>query len=117
MQDKVYSRLGLAEKAGRIASGGFLTEKTVKEGKAEAVIIAADCSRRTAETIRNKCSYYRVPSRTYGTKEGLGKALGKESRSCAAVLDRGFADSILQKIDETDSQTDDITDKKEGEVD
>ena len=31
MQDKVYSMLGLAAKAGKVTSGGFLTEKAVKE--------------------------------------------------------------------------------------
>lgn len=100
MQDKIYSMLGLAAKAGKVTSGGFLTEKAVKERRAKLVIIAADASAGSADTIRNKCDYYKVPCRIYGLKEDLGNAIGKEDRTCAAVLDQGFAGSILKKIDE-----------------
>ena len=39
MNDKVISLLGLAERAGKIASGEFAAEKAVKTGKARLIIV------------------------------------------------------------------------------
>ena len=44
MNDKVISLLGLAERAGKIASGEFAAEKAVKIGKARLIIVAEDAS-------------------------------------------------------------------------
>ena len=41
---KVLSMLGLAAKAGKVASGEFSTEKEVKSGNACLVIVAEDAS-------------------------------------------------------------------------
>ena len=41
---KVYSLLGLAAKAGRLKSGEFMTEQSVKDGKGVLVIVAGDAS-------------------------------------------------------------------------
>ena len=35
----------------------------------------------------------------YGTRETIGKAVGKDNRSAAALLDQGFANSIMKQID------------------
>ena len=40
MINKTLSLLGLAQKAGRVASGEFSTEKAVKEGRAFLVIVS-----------------------------------------------------------------------------
>ena len=42
MVNKVYSMIGLAEKAGNVVSGEFSTEKAVKSGKACLVILAPE---------------------------------------------------------------------------
>lgn len=44
---KVLSMLGLAAKAGKVASGEFSTEKEVKSGNACLVIVAEDASDNT----------------------------------------------------------------------
>ena len=41
-QDKTLAMIGLAQKAGKIVSGEFATEKAVKTGKAALVIVAGD---------------------------------------------------------------------------
>ena len=43
-QDKALAMIGLAQKAGKIVSGEFATEKAVKTGKAALVIVAGDAS-------------------------------------------------------------------------
>ena len=43
-RNKVLGLLGLAEKAGKVRSGEFSTEKAVKSGKAGLVIVSEECS-------------------------------------------------------------------------
>lgn len=103
MQDNVLSSLGLAEKAGKVESGGFLTEKAVKSRRAKLVILAEDAKKNTVKSLSDKCIYYKIPVCTYGTKQQLGHAIGKDERSCLAVTDPGFAKMIRSKI-KTDTQ-------------
>ena len=42
---------------------------------------------------------HQVPLRLVGTKEELGRALGKEMRAVILVNDAGFAKSLLAEID------------------
>lgn len=46
-QDKVLSLIGLATKAGKTASGEFMTEREVKSGRAALVVLAKDSSENT----------------------------------------------------------------------
>ena len=86
--------LGLAQRAGRIESGEFSTEKAVKKGKASLVVVASDASGNTKKKFRDMCSYYGVSIRTGPEKEVLGHAIGCEMRASLAVTDSGFADAI-----------------------
>ena len=58
MNDKVISLLGLAERAGKIASGEFAAEKAVKTGKARLIIVAEDASDNTKKKFSDMCKYY-----------------------------------------------------------
>ena len=40
--NKIFSLLGLATRAGRLSSGEFLTEKSVREGSAQLVLVGTD---------------------------------------------------------------------------
>lgn len=97
-KDKVLSMVGLATRAGKVASGEFSTEKAVKSHRAHLVLIAEDASDNTKKMFTNMCAFYQVPIRIYGTKETLGRAMGKELRASLALLDRGFAGSVLKLI-------------------
>lgn len=90
--------LGLAAKAGNIASGEFSTEKSVKEGKAYLVIVAGDASDNTKKHFRDMTTFYEVPMFIYSEKETLGHAIGKEFRASLSVNNEGFAKSIAEKI-------------------
>ena len=77
-QNKTLSLLGLAQKAGRIASGEFSTEKAVKEGRAFLVIVSEEASANTSKKFVNMCTYYRVPCWKYkerGTGSGHRKRI------------------------------------------
>ncbi len=98
-QDKIYTLLGLAMKGRNVVSGEFSTENAVRGGSAMLVIVAEDASDNTKKRFRDKCSFYQVPIYTYGTKEELGHAMGKEPRSSVAVTDKGLARALADHLE------------------
>ena len=96
--DKVLAYLGLATRAGKIQSGEFSTEKSVKAGKAAMVIVAEDASNNTKKKFTNMCTFYKVPIYIYGTKETLGASIGRELRASLALEDTGFCNAIKKQI-------------------
>lgn len=98
--DGILSLIGMAKKAGKVVSGEFSTEKAVKEKKARLVIVANDASDNTKKLFTNKTAFYKIPLRFYSDKENLGHGIGCEIRTSVAVLDDGFANAIIKKIDE-----------------
>ena len=97
--NKALSLISLATKAGKTASGEFCTEKEVKSGKAELVIVAEDASDNTKQKFKNMCEFYEVSIYFYGDKDTLGHAMGKEFRASLAVTDLGFAKGIIKHLD------------------
>lgn len=91
--------LGLAERSRNLASGEVSVENAVKSGKAWLVIVPTDASDNTVKKFKNMCEYREIPFARYGTKESLGHAIGKEERSSIAVLQEGFAESILKQLE------------------
>lgn len=96
--NKAYGMIGMAMKAGKVASGEFATEKAVKSGKAALVIVSEAASENTKKKFRNMCDYYKVPVCFFGEKEELGHAIGKEFRASLAVLDTGLAKAIEKNL-------------------
>jgi len=90
--------IGMAMKAGKLASGESGTEKAVKTGKAALVIVSEAASENTKKKFRNMCDYYQVPIYFFGEKEELGHAIGKEFRASLAVLDEGLAKAIEKNL-------------------
>ena len=101
---KALSLVSLATKAGKTASGEFCTEKEVKTGMAELVIVAEDASANTKKKFKNMCDFYAVPIYFYGDKDTLGHAMGKEFRATLAVTDAEFAKGIKKHL-ETEGYT------------
>lgn len=98
MNDKALSMIGIAVKARKAVSGESQTEKAVKAGEAGLVIVAGDASDNTKKLFRNKCEFYQTKLVFYGTRESLGRCMGKELRSSLAITDEGLAEAILEKI-------------------
>jgi len=96
--DKVYSFMGLAMKAGKLVSGEEGCEKTIRSEKAFLVITADDASENTIKKFQNACEYRKVPFFRFGSKEAIGRLLGKEIRSVIAITDSGFAQKLTELI-------------------
>lgn len=94
-QNKIYSLLGLAMRGHNLVSGETQTLEAVKKGSARLVILAEDASGNTRKLFTNKCEYYRVPVFQWGTRESLGRAIGKDLRSSMGVCDAGLANSLI----------------------
>ena len=98
-RDKVLSLISLATKAGRCASGEFMTEGQTKSGRASLVVVAEDASDNTKKLFFNKCKYYKIPCFVYGSKQELGEATGNDSRASIAITDRGFSETINRLLE------------------
>ena len=96
--NKVLSLLGLATKAGKVASGEFSTEKSVKTGKGFLVLVADDASQNTKKKFQHMCDFYEVPIYFIANKEELGRFCGKEFRASLAVQDENFAKAMLKEL-------------------
>lgn len=100
-QNKILSLLGLARKSGNVVSGEFQTEKAVKAGKAELVIISREASDNTKNKFQNMCGFYHVPFYIWGDSDELGHAIGREFRMSVAVMENGFAEAIMKQMKES----------------
>lgn len=98
-QNKILSLLGLAAKGRNVVSGEFQTENAVKDGSAMLVLVAMDASANTKKLFTNKCSNYKIPVFEYGTKESLGRAIGRDMRSSLAIRNAGLAKAIIKHLE------------------
>lgn len=98
MYNGILSLLGLAQKAGKIASGDFAAEKAILAGKAKLILIAEDAVDETKKKYCTLAEEYRVDCVTVGSKIELGTAIGKDFRAVAVILDDGFKKGIQKKL-------------------
>lgn len=98
MINNQLSMLGLAAKAGKVVSGGFMTEQAIMEGSASFVILAEDASDNTKKKFINKCKFYQVPYVICGNMDELGHMIGKEARTSLAIIDEGFGNQFIKRF-------------------
>ena len=98
MRNKVFQMLGIAAKSGNVASGEFSTEKAVKTGQAYLVIVSEEASANTNKMFTNMTDFYEVPMYVFGTKDELGRCIGKEFRASLAITDENLANAVEKKL-------------------
>lgn len=96
---KLCNAIGLAMKAGKLVSGDFAAEKTIRANRAKLILLDADASDNTADK-------YGQLARAKGcglvSVEALGDAIGKPARMVAAVTDDNFKKLILGAVQGAD---------------
>jgi len=97
-KQKVFNLIGLATKAGKVKSGEFSTEQSIKKGRACLVILAEEASENTKKRFQDMCKNYHVNICFFGSKAELGRFTGKEMRASLAVEDKGFAEAIGKRM-------------------
>ena len=75
--------LGLAQKAGKLASGDYAVRSALKNGKAKLLLMAEMSDTPVVECL---------------TRDELGWAIGKAKRTAVVVLDNSFANMINKNI-------------------
>ena len=81
----ILGTLGLAMKAGKLVSGEFMTERSIKDGEAKLVIIADDASPGTKKNFTDSCKYYHVPIIFISDKETLELFADEVIEGCGHV--------------------------------
>ena len=97
-EQKILSFLGLATKAGRTISGSDAVAEAIVRECAYLVLVAEDASEGTAEKIAFLSRQSGISFCRFSTREQLGKFMGKADRAVAAVTDEGFADRLIQLL-------------------
>jgi len=88
---KLLSYLGLAMRAGKLATGEDGALRAIRSGQARLVVMSTDASANTQKKFRDKCRFYQVELAECCTRQKLGAAIGKPERVVIAVLDSGLA--------------------------
>lgn len=97
--NRVLSLLSIAAKAGKVVSGGFMSERAIQDGSAYLVLIAENASDNTRKKFTDKCTYYHIPYRIFSDSDTLGNRIGKQSRTTVTVTDAGLAEQITNRLD------------------
>lgn len=94
MNTRIQSLIGIARRAGKVASGDAQIEAMLKKRKGFLLIIAED-----AHGAQKKYTQWandiKLPVYVTGTKLELGRLIGLSPRSAVLILDQGFAKAIL----------------------
>ncbi len=87
--------LGLAQKAGKLASGDYAVRSALKNGKAKLLLVAADAAEKDMYFMAEMSD---TPVVECLTRDELGWAIGKAKRTAVVVLDNSFANMINKNI-------------------
>ncbi|CAA7602539.1 50S ribosomal protein L30e-like [Acididesulfobacillus acetoxydans] len=95
MTEKVKALLGLARRAGKVASGDAQVEAMLKKGRGYLLLLAEDVPAAQKKYLQwaRDCHLEVVIA---GHKEELGLCLGLSPRAAVLILDQGFAGAILE---------------------
>ena len=97
-EKKIEGLLGMAQRAGKTASGDVAIRKAIASGQAAALVVAEDVSERTKEAVMKEASKEKIPVYAILAKDTLGQCLGKEYRAAVALLDKGFAKALEKEL-------------------
>lgn len=91
---KIYSMIGLAQKAGKVSSGTLAVRSSLLN-RACLLVMSCDIAGNTKDTLINASKRQKIPWITLGTKYELGTSVGKAYRVALTINDQGMADSII----------------------
>ncbi len=100
MINKIYSMIGLAMKAGKVAFGTDMCIDKVKKSNVNLLIIAENMSNNAKDKFIKLASLYNINIVIFGEIDLLSKSIGKDNKGVLAILDSGFGNKILQMVKE-----------------
>lgn len=91
--------IGLGQRAGRLLSGDCAIKDALDRGKVKLLVVADDTAVRTRQELVRMAGLKKIPTITYGSKEELGRLIGKSPRSAVALTDDNMARGILVALE------------------
>ncbi|MDD5603217.1 MAG: ribosomal L7Ae/L30e/S12e/Gadd45 family protein [Eubacteriales bacterium] len=98
IKENVLKFIGLAKKAGKLREGERACLDSILKMKAKLVLLATDASEGTRTKFIRACYDNEIPTVSYGTKEEIGRYVGKNQTTVIAVTDGSFAGRINEMI-------------------
>ena len=95
--NNVAFALGLAQKAGKTASGDVAVRAALKSGKVKVLVLAQDAAPNSKKEIYFLAEMAGVQVIELLTRNELGYAIGKGPRIAVAITDANFANMLLKK--------------------
>ena len=95
--ENVAFALGLAQKAGKTASGDVAVRAALKSGKVKVLVLAQDAAPNSKKEIYFLAEMAGVQVIELLTRNELGHAIGKGPRIAVAITDANFANMLLKK--------------------
>lgn len=93
--DKMLKLVGLAYRANKVLYG-IKAMKAITDKKAYLVLLVDDASDNTKKKVLDKCASYQVPIKLIGSRNDLSRCIGKSDIVMIAIIEEGFAKSILE---------------------
>lgn len=97
-QKRLEFALGLAQKAGKIASGDYAVKSAIKSGKVRLLLVATDTAINSKKDLLFMAESYDIKVSEVLKRVELGMAIGKAQRSALAIIDNNFAGMIEKCI-------------------
>ena len=91
--------LGLARRAGAVASGTEAVRRAVRDGEALLILMAEDASSVQMKKIRTTQDDGSIPRVTLGDRATLGAALGVAELSVVAVTQASLANRLVEELE------------------
>lgn len=89
--------LGLARRAGKLVYGFDATVSSIKEEKAQLVVVACDISEKTEKNVRFEAVKKAIDViKSSETIEDISRGIGKKA-GVLAIIDKDFAKGVLAK--------------------
>lgn len=99
MRERITGFIGLANRAGKIVSGGSLVSDAIRSvNKPGLVLVACDVSEAIGKRVEVLADVHRIPCIYIMTKDDFGAILGKAPRSAVAIRPGGFAKQLANVI-------------------
>ncbi len=96
-KESILGFIGLARKAGKVASGTDSVIKALTNGSAKLLIVAEDVSSNTVSKILDNVTY-EIGMYRFATMDELGAAINSAPKGVIAITDEGFAAGIDKKL-------------------
>ncbi len=104
-EEQILRFIGLAMRAGKVASGYDVTVSTIANGQARLLMISKDISKNTLGKLlhRIEADGTDAPDAySFSEARKLGDAIGKPDRAILAITDEGFAGKLSTMLEEYD---------------